>query len=214
MHGTGWKLNSLGMSTGSLPLAWYKSTRSQCISRPRLTWSLPTTGMLFSAWQATTQALQPTHAVRSIDMPHLCCAVAEGDGGIERQRLTCSPCLFTLQLLVTLAGKPRLAVVVAQCAGADDLAVLHQLMFLGASQQVFLARLANLQPRGAPRIGGGAKRIRIEADRIVRAAADPAGVLSAISQVDSDRVVHVARHDPDRGIDRPDSDAQLDDRHV
>ena len=34
--------------------------RSQCISRPRLTSSLPTTGMLFSAWQATTHALHPT----------------------------------------------------------------------------------------------------------------------------------------------------------
>ena len=45
--------------------------RSQCISRPRVTCSLPTTGMLFSAWQATTQALQPMQAVRSIAMPHL-----------------------------------------------------------------------------------------------------------------------------------------------
>ena len=32
--------------------------------------SLPTTGMLFSAWQATTHALQPMQAVWSIDMPH------------------------------------------------------------------------------------------------------------------------------------------------
>src|SRR6185437_2762949 len=31
--------------------------------------SLPTTGMLFSAWQATTQALQPMHAFRSMLMP-------------------------------------------------------------------------------------------------------------------------------------------------
>ena len=44
--------------------------RIQCISRPRSTWSLPTTGMLFSAWQATTHALQPVHVVRSIAMPH------------------------------------------------------------------------------------------------------------------------------------------------
>ena len=50
--------------------AKYRSTRSQCISRPRLTWSLPTIGMLFSAWHATMHAPQPTHAFRSIDMPH------------------------------------------------------------------------------------------------------------------------------------------------
>ena len=43
--------------------------RIQCISRPRRTCSLPTTGMLFSDWQATTQALQPVQALRSIVMP-------------------------------------------------------------------------------------------------------------------------------------------------
>ena len=37
-----------------------------------MTSSLPTTGMLFSAWQATTQALQPTQAFMSIVMPQAC----------------------------------------------------------------------------------------------------------------------------------------------
>ena len=36
------------------------------------TWSLPTIGMLFSAWQATTQALQPMQVFRSMLMPHWC----------------------------------------------------------------------------------------------------------------------------------------------
>ncbi len=36
---------------------------------------MPTTGTLFSAWQATTQALQPMHFVRSIAMPQRCGAV-------------------------------------------------------------------------------------------------------------------------------------------
>jgi hypothetical protein len=40
------------------------------MARLRRTWSLPTTGMLFSAWQLTTHALQPVHDVRSIAMPH------------------------------------------------------------------------------------------------------------------------------------------------
>ena len=43
--------------------------RIQCISRPRVTSVLPTTGILFSAWQATTQALQPMQALMSMAMP-------------------------------------------------------------------------------------------------------------------------------------------------
>ena len=43
--------------------------RIQCISRRASTCSLPTTGMLFSAWQATTQALQPMQVLRLIAMP-------------------------------------------------------------------------------------------------------------------------------------------------
>ncbi len=44
--------------------------RIHCISRLRRTPPFPTTGMLFSAMQAMTQALQPVHALRSIVMPH------------------------------------------------------------------------------------------------------------------------------------------------
>jgi hypothetical protein len=40
--------------------------RIQCIARPRITSSRPTTGMLFSAWQAATQAPQPMQALRLI----------------------------------------------------------------------------------------------------------------------------------------------------
>jgi hypothetical protein len=39
------------------------------MARPRRTWSLPTTAILFSAWQATTQALHPVQAFRSMAMP-------------------------------------------------------------------------------------------------------------------------------------------------
>ena len=37
---------------------------------PFLTWALPTTGMLFSLWQAVMHALQPVQAFRSIVIPH------------------------------------------------------------------------------------------------------------------------------------------------
>jgi hypothetical protein len=55
---------------GSVP-SKYVSTRNQCISRLIATWSLPTTGMLFSATQAITHAPQPVHALRSMAIPHL-----------------------------------------------------------------------------------------------------------------------------------------------
>ena len=50
--------------------------RIQCISRPIGDfWSLPTTGMLFSDWQAAMHALQPTQAFKSIAMPQALPAV-------------------------------------------------------------------------------------------------------------------------------------------
>jgi len=47
-----------------------KQKEIQCIERPRATCSLPTIGMLFSAWQATMHPLQPMQLFKSIDMPH------------------------------------------------------------------------------------------------------------------------------------------------
>jgi hypothetical protein len=58
--------------------------RSQCISRLRATSWRPTTGTLFSAWQATTQALQPVQIDRSIDIPH--CGPPAGAGAISDGR--------------------------------------------------------------------------------------------------------------------------------
>src|SRR5688500_1262465 len=50
----------------------YRPMRLQCISRLILTWSVPTLGMLFSAWQATMHAEQPMQAFMSIAMPQAC----------------------------------------------------------------------------------------------------------------------------------------------
>jgi hypothetical protein len=64
-HIIGWNV-ACGFSSAEAspqPVPKYASIRSQCIARWRSTWSLPTTGMLFSLWQATTHALQPMHAV-------------------------------------------------------------------------------------------------------------------------------------------------------
>ena len=67
MHGTGWKY-VFGFVRRALV---DRSMRSQCMWRPRLICSLPTTGILFSAWHATTHALQPMQEFMSIVMPHL-----------------------------------------------------------------------------------------------------------------------------------------------
>ena len=67
LQGTGWK--TISRVAGGLA-GEDRSTRSHCISRPFATWILPTTGTLFSLWQATMHALHPMHAFRSIVIPH------------------------------------------------------------------------------------------------------------------------------------------------
>ena len=47
--------------------------RNQCMTRPASTWSLPTIGTLFSAWQATAQAWQPMQEFRSIAIAQAFC---------------------------------------------------------------------------------------------------------------------------------------------
>ena len=66
MQGTGCQLVWLASRVS------YRSTRIQCMIRPIATCSRPTTGMLFSAWQAMVQALQPMHASRSTTMAQAC----------------------------------------------------------------------------------------------------------------------------------------------
>src|SRR5690348_1633637 len=71
MHGSGWKYaRGLAASEWESPDSKYVSMRIHPIHRPFLTCSLPTTGMLFSEKQATTQELQPTQEFMSIAMPH------------------------------------------------------------------------------------------------------------------------------------------------
>ena len=72
MHGSGWKYvsGSAAVSGFFSSVTKYVSMRIQCMFRSASTWSLPTTGMLFSLWQATTHALHPMQAVRSMTMAH------------------------------------------------------------------------------------------------------------------------------------------------
>src|SRR5690242_17969102 len=65
----GW--NIVWIESGSLGFpVKYLSIRIQCISWNLSTSFFPTTGTLFSALHAITQAPQPKHALRSIDIPH------------------------------------------------------------------------------------------------------------------------------------------------
>jgi hypothetical protein len=65
MHVTG-LVHRLGVVEAARPVAVDPDPLHR---RPRETSCLPTIGTLFSAWHATTQALQPTQAARSIDIP-------------------------------------------------------------------------------------------------------------------------------------------------
>src|SRR5947209_12484926 len=51
------------------------------MSRPLATSSGPTTGTLFSAWQATTQALQPMQTAVSITIAQACPSLGSGRCG-------------------------------------------------------------------------------------------------------------------------------------
>ena len=66
MHGTGWK-----NVTGIVAVALIVGIDAEPVHVAAIcVCSLPTTAILFSAWQAIMQLLQPTHEFRSIAMPH------------------------------------------------------------------------------------------------------------------------------------------------
>lgn len=59
-----------GMAVSAPASVKYRSMRIQSSARPFAIWSRPTTGMLFSARQAITQALQPMQRDVSIAILH------------------------------------------------------------------------------------------------------------------------------------------------
>jgi len=67
MHGTGWNTTS-GLPdglAGEVPV----DAQPMHLAVIRI-WALPTTGTLFSLWQATMHALQPMQVFKSIVIPH------------------------------------------------------------------------------------------------------------------------------------------------
>src|SRR5678815_5366754 len=59
---------NLRRTSGNSP-SQYRSTRIQCLARPRAACSAPTVEMLFSAWQAVTHAPHPVQRSRSTAIP-------------------------------------------------------------------------------------------------------------------------------------------------
>ena len=161
--------------------------RSQCISRPSRTPSLPTTGTLFSAWQATTQALQPVQTSRSIVIAHCATRRRRHRRLVERgDRAAWS------------AVKPGSRRYAASVRREDQRPVLHARMRLRARQRM---RAADAAQRGAD---GEERRRRAPQRRDVdaEAGADAGAAPPPPAEPQRHRVVGVAGHDERRDAQR------------
>ena len=154
--------------------------RSQCISRPSSTCSLPTTGTLFSAWQATTQALQPMQAFRSTLMPQA--TRAAGRTQID------------LRLRARPVQEARVGGELGKAAVADDL--VHQrpldvehVVVIGAGDADVPAGPAQRRRRIE-----AAQRHHVDADAV----AHRAGGAASAAHPGHGAVARLARHDHDR----------------
>ena len=163
--------------------------RIQCISRPRVTWSLPTDGMLFSLWQATTQALQPMHEFRSIVMAH--CGPVFVVALLPRRLDRLQRCL----VLVRSCGLRRNSSTVASRTMSRP-SVL-QCSWVSASTWRCPAP-CHREPGGEAGASRGAQRIGVEADTV----ADPAGRRSPVAERERDRAVGLPGNTRTAAVDR------------
>src|SRR5207253_6766553 len=93
-------------------------------------------------------------------------------------------------------GKVWITAILLQRGGADQMAVLHQVMLLRARQRISVAGLLDLQTAAEPRRGGGTQSVGVETG--VRA--NSASRRSTITEVDRDALVGMARQDPGWGF--------------
>src|SRR5438132_6844006 len=84
-------------------------------------------------------------------------------------------------------------------------------MALGAGDRIRLAGLDDGQAAGKPGLPGRPQLIGVEAYSVVARAADPSCIIPAITQIDGDGAVGMARHNPDRCPHLSALDMQLDD---
>src|SRR5208283_3534086 len=91
---------------------------------------------------------------------------------VESQRPERALELRVFLFFVPLRREARVLVILLKRAGADDLAVLHDLVLLRAGNRLARAGLADRQAGSKPGTIGRAQRVGIEADGRLGAAAD------------------------------------------
>ena len=96
--------------------------------------------------------------------------------------------------------------VFGQGARPDERPALHIGMILSTGQGVCFARLADFKTAGGPQCPCCPQRVGVEADACPHAACSGASV----TQMNSDRLVHVAGRNPDRCLDAVAVETQLD----
>ena len=173
--------------------------RSQCISRLRSTCSLPTTGMLFSAWQATMQA-----------------RAAGAAGEVDRH----APLVLLVLVVDRRAGCVG-AGPAAACSSFSRLsspsaseasaigAALHREVLLGDARTRACARRA-APPRGRARTRAPRRAQRVRR-RTPTPRADRLGAGAAVAERQRHHVVGVAGHDRSAAASTaPAAQAQLD----
>ena len=138
--------------------------------------------MLFSAWQAATHALQFTHAVRSIDIPHAMPGIFPLR--IERE------VLFDVGL--NAAHEFGIAPVTFRSVLQDQVAPLHLLLRLGGGEWKSGAGFLDTQSTRRPKCVGGSQWIGAEPGAI--GAASPAG--ASVAQGDCQAVFGLPWRDP------------------
>ena len=147
----------------------------------RRTWSLPTTAMLFSAWQAITQALHPMQAV-------LVDGHAPGIALVLPFRIDRE---FARRILRAFVRRFGIFSEIREVGLMNDVAAvgsLQQVKVLRGSEFVTAAGLHRIQTDVLPKRFRGAKSVWVEA----HAGAGTSGVRASVTEVKRGRAVHVA----------------------
>ena len=172
--------------------------RIQCIARPLTTCSLPTIGILFSAWQAIMQALQPVQVFRSTAMPHWFGARRAAD---EYKARTSAERFLARQLRVHphFLREIRLLLEFLKRGFAHQGAPFHAVVLLGDGETVSLPVRFDHRLRADHKIRlcRGAQRIDIHARAFRDASVDPAPV----TEREGNRVVRVTGSDQHGDLD-------------
>ena len=177
--------------------------RIQCISRRGQHLSRPTTGMLFSAWQAATQAPQPMQVLRLIAMPQA--LPSPSSCALLAARLVDEARPAAAVLLVDL-GEILVLVVGLQVGDPNQVAAVHPMVVLGGRQAIGPGRLDDLEARVRTRARRRRERIDVDPDLV----ADPAGTPTPVAQRDGDRILGLARQDVGRNLQPFPAIPQLD----